>query len=371
MPDQKHVKLLLLVLIMLLTGGAVTASANININQSNIIKSSDVYNYNLSKSYDIAQAEAEAETQNTNQQSSQSPRNFQKLNRSYWERTRYWLYQKQAEINSQLAKNLQKFKETNDLHFAAILIFASFLYGLVHAAGPGHGKVVVSSYIVANQQTMKRGIILAFLSAFMQGSTAILLVGTLVYFFEATGKSIREFGQHLTQISFLMIIALGVYLLISSLRRHYKLFLPEKPGTEHAAGHHEHHHENCGCNHKHMPDASELEGDWDLGKITSLVLSVGLRPCSGALYILAFALVKGVFWVGAVSVYAMALGTAITISVITIAVVSGRKVAFLSTKENSRSRMIMSALISMAGALVIILFGSVLLSSTFTPARPF
>ena len=93
---------------------------------------------------------------------------------------------------------------------------------LVHAAGPGHGKVVVSSYVMANNQTMRRGIILAFLSAFVQGTVAIVLVGGMAYLFNATGASIKQFGLKLTQLSYIFIILLGLYLLVSMAYRRYK-----------------------------------------------------------------------------------------------------------------------------------------------------
>lgn len=365
LPALKFFAILLLALSMLVTVAPQSSSASPQLQYENI---SEVIS--AKRSYTVPPVKIVQVAQQQTDVTVTVPTPPNKLhNQSYWQQIRLWLYQKQAGINKQLSENLQKFNETNDYKFAGILILASFLYGLVHAAGPGHGKVVVSSYIVANQQTMRRGILLAFLSAFVQGTTAVVLVGSLVFLFDATGRSIKQFGLHLTQMSYVLIITLGIYLLISTIKRHYKTFLPVMPGDP--TTNHHHHDEDCGCDHKHMPDASELAGKWDIAKITSLVLSVGLRPCSGALYILAFALVKGLFWVGAISVYAMALGTAITISLVTMAVVSGRNIAFITTKENSRTRKVMSALLSMSGAVVIILFGAILLSSTFVPARPF
>lgn len=297
---------------------------------------------------------------------------------SYWATAKNWLRVQQAEISRQLAALLTRFKETNDFSFALTLLVGSFLYGLVHAAGPGHGKVVVAGYVMANRQTMRRGIFLAFLSAFVQGTVAIALVGTLALLFNATGSAIRQLGFQLTQLSFLLIIALGLYLLAITLRR---LSRRANPAAAHAHHHgHEHgghkhdgheHGESCGCGHSHMPPGEALQGKWDIAKIISLTLAVGLRPCTGALFILAFALVKGLFWVGALSVYAMAFGTAITISAATMAVVAGRQLVFFSSGNNERAIFITASFFQLAGAIAIIIFGALLLASTFGPTRPF
>lgn len=302
-------------------------------------------------------------------------------------RAKNWLRIKQIEITKSLSAYLTKFKETNDNRFALILLGASFLYGLFHAAGPGHGKVVVSSYILANKETVRRGIILAFLSAMVQGTVAVLLVAVLALIFNATGNTIKAFGFHLTQISYLMITALGLYLLVSLAKKRWQFYLSAltpaaanipaslPDGQHHThAHHHDHHHEHdeqCGCGHSHIPDSQELQGKWNLAKIISLILSVGLRPCSGALFILAFALVKGLFWVGVLSVYAMALGTAITISAVTLAAVSGRELAILPTSDSSNWQWIIADGFRFAASLVIIAFGLLLFYSTLGPVRPF
>ncbi len=287
---------------------------------------------------------------------------------SYWAVAKTWLRTKQAEISRNLATLLTSFKETSDYSFALTLLAGSFLYGLVHAAGPGHGKVVVAGYVMANRQTMRRGIFLAFLSAMVQGTVAVALVGSLALIFNATGSAIRQLGFQLTQLSFLLIIALGLYLLYVALTRLYRRAAPAN-GHVH---HHDHQHdEDCGCGHSHIPPSDALQGRWDIAKIASLTLAVGLRPCTGALFILAFALVKDLFWVGVLSVYAMALGTALTISAATMAVVAGRRLAFFSARRNEGAIHITASLFQLAGALAIIVFGALLFASTLGPSRPF
>ena len=64
-----------------------------------------------------------------------------------------------------------------DYTAVAGLFGISFLYGVFHAAGPGHGKAVISSYLFANNETWRRGVVLSCASAMLQALVAILLVG--------------------------------------------------------------------------------------------------------------------------------------------------------------------------------------------------
>ncbi|GAA6212237.1 nickel/cobalt transporter [Hyphomicrobiales bacterium 4NK60-0047b] len=306
-----------------------------------------------------------------------------KNEKSLWQSLTIWVYQKQVVLSNTLTGYLQQFKKTNDYTFAVMMIGLSFLYGLVHAAGPGHGKVVVSSYIMANNQTMRRGIFLSFLSSLVQGTVAVSLVAIPALIFSASGSTIKKLGLQFTQVSYVLIILLGIYLLYSLLSKKWKAYTAQSHklthdhshshahNHDHRHGHSHDHDEDCGCGHSHIPSAEEVQGKWDLAKIVSLVLSVGLRPCTGALYVLALALIKDVFWIGVISVYAMALGTAITISLVTMTVVGGRRFAYFSSGGNSRFGSYVYDFCTLGGAVMIIFFGSVLLSSSFTPVSPF
>ncbi len=65
----------------------------------------------------------------------------------------------------------------------------SFAYGIFHAAGPGHGKAVISSYLVANEETARRGIVLSFASALLQALVAVAIVGVFAWLLNATAKT--------------------------------------------------------------------------------------------------------------------------------------------------------------------------------------
>ena len=86
-----------------------------------------------------------------------------------------WLIAKQAEFYRQFSGLIRSAKSDGSAAWG--LFGLSFVYGMFHAAGPGHGKAVISSYVVANEQTWRRGVVLSFASALLQALVAIALVG--------------------------------------------------------------------------------------------------------------------------------------------------------------------------------------------------
>ena len=99
-----------------------------------------------------------------------------------------WIFAKQAEFYRQFSSLLRAAK--TDGSAAWTLFGLSFLYGIFHAAGPGHGKAVISSYIVANNETWTRGVVLSFASAAIQSVVAIIVVAIAAVLLGATAKAI-------------------------------------------------------------------------------------------------------------------------------------------------------------------------------------
>ncbi len=194
----------------------------------------------------------------------------------------------------------------------------SFIYGVFHAAGPGHGKVVISSYVLANERQLRQGIVLSGISALMQAIVAIAFVLILAGLLNLTSTAMGDAAHWVGVISYGLVALLGLWLVLR------KLF-----GWGHSHGHHghghshdDHHHHDHGHDHMHHAvGPSDIKGDWreQLG----VVFAVGLRPCSGALVVLVFALSQGLLAAGIVSVVLMALGTAITVAALaTLAVMA-------------------------------------------------
>ena len=284
-----------------------------------------------------------------------------------------WIGQAQQDFYLALEKSLAGLK-TNWTGFW-VLGLLSFLYGIFHAAGPGHGKVVISSYVLANEAQLRRGIFLSFLSAMMQSVVAIGFVLIAASLLGMTAMAMSSAANWIGILSYGMIALLGLWLIVRKVfglghnhshddraatrrpardtgvssrqalaRRH--LGAPAHalaaggpsltnfrvagnqpdaygrlPGDAHYGhGHGDHephdhyhdhdHHDHDHHGHAHVVTADQVRGGWR--EQLSVVAAVGIRPCSGALIVLAFALSQGLLIAGMAAVLLMGVGTAIT-----------------------------------------------------------
>ena len=255
----------------------------------------------------------------------------------------------------------------------------SFVYGVLHAAGPGHGKAVITSYLLANERTLRRGIFLSFAAAAVQATAAVAVVGVLAVAFRATSLAMNQAAQVLELASYALIMAVGAWLLAAKLgfgrrRRLRPVSVGAAAVHDHAgccghghphagpSGSHDHH--AC-CGHSHAPDPRRLEGEsgW---KAVSTVLAVGLRPCTGAIIVLVFALSQGLFWAGVVSAYVMGLGTAITVSALAVLAVGAKGLAIRLTGRMGAGAGRLHRAIEIAGAAAVFLLGALLLVGALT-----
>ena len=271
------------------------------------------------------------------------------------------------------------------------LVGISFLYGVIHAAGPGHGKAVISAYMIANETELKRGVLISFMSAFLQGATAFLVTGAGFLVLRGTVFTMNDATKWLEVASFAAIMVFGLYLLYrktrSMLRRPLVNFgTPELAmaggghyGHEHQRHAHDHGHDHghdqhrhghshshahsrsgdvCEvCGHAHAPTPEMVAGDrFSLADAWSAIVAVGLRPCTGALFVLTFSFLNGLYLGGLLSVLAMSLGTAITVSVLGILSVSAKDFVLRLVGAGS-ARMRLANAIEIAGAIVVTLFG--------------
>jgi len=207
------------------------------------------------------------------------------------------------------------------------LIGLSFAYGVFHALGPGHGKAVIASYVLANRQTARNGALLALLSALIQALVAIAMVAVLAVAFNATAATMNNATRWLELASYALVTLLGGWLVWRKAIR--PLLRRPAPAPVHAPSHahaHSHagHDDDCGCGHAHAPAPDQVAGPLNWRRAWSAILAVGLRPCSGALIVLVFALSQGFFLAGVASALAMGLGTGLTVAALAcLAVAAG------------------------------------------------
>ena len=283
------------------------------------------------------------------------------------------------------------------------LLALSFFYGIVHAAGPGHGKAIVSSYILANRQTLRNGILLALVASLAQAGGAILLIVVASMVLHLTSVAITQATYQFEILSNLLIVLLGIWLVwskiirparsikidfapVSALTRPQRFLSQGTPAGAAAfqaidvgmamktttrtgsfrrtsAPAHGHHHD-CDCGHLHMPDATIAAGSLDWRKAWTVVASTALRPCTGALIVLVFSISQGLFLAGVAATLVMGLGTAITVTLLAVLAVSARHTAVTLTHADSPlGRKIIRGAEACA-AIGVLLFGLLLLAGT-------
>jgi nickel/cobalt exporter len=213
----------------------------------------------------------------------------------------------QREMNDAISDAFHDVEENGSQRAIALILALSFLYGVLHAIGPGHGKSVVASYFVANQARWASGIVMGGLISVIQGASAIVLVGLLAIVLRWRQFDVLSHATLVEFVSYGLIAALGLAMLYRALTgasHHHGI------GHEHAADHaHEGH-----AAHNHEPALDRR-----------LILATGLTPCASAIIILLFALANEALGIGIAAVVALSIGMALTVSAIGVATVLGRQ----------------------------------------------
>ncbi|MER9106577.1 nickel/cobalt transporter [Mesorhizobium sp. M0848] len=337
-----------------------------------------------------------------------------------------WINLRQQEFYRALATAMKAMRQDGSKIW--ILVGLSFAYGIFHAAGPGHGKAVISSYMVANEVALRRGILLSFVSALLQGLTAVAVMGVAYFVLRGTSVSMTDAAWFMEIMSFVFVTLFGAWLLwrklgpsilrlfgrgpayslsaahaghshadhshgghshgahsqaghshaahshsahahAHALHAHDHVHGPSHDHHDHAEHDHEHHDHAAGevcdtCGHSHAPDPALLSGDrFDWRTAWTAVAAVGIRPCSGALIVLSFALLNGLWLGGLLSVLAMSLGTAITVSALATLAVTAKNWAVYFAGDGRMGNRIHS-IVEIGGAAFVFLFGLLLLSAS-------
>jgi ABC-type nickel/cobalt efflux system permease component RcnA len=276
----------------------------------------------------------------------------------FWDSPTAWVLARQQVFYTQLSGAIRDVKGTAPLSAALGLMLLSFGYGVFHAAGPGHGKAVISGWLLANNQQLKRGILISAMSSAIQAMSAILIVSGVLAFVALAGGVARDAAKAssfwMELASYGLIMGLGAHLI-------WRTLWPHKAHAHDHHHDHHHHHQHadaCDCGHAHMPQAAGLKAPVSFGHAFSLALAIGMRPCTGALLVLLFSSAAGLYFAGIAATFAMALGTFMTIALIASLTVLSRdfalRFAFIDHPWAARAgmafRVIVGLLIVIAGA---------------------
>jgi ABC-type nickel/cobalt efflux system permease component RcnA len=277
-----------------------------------------------------------------------------------------WILAKQAEFYRGLTAALRAARADGSALWGLIALSAA--YGVFHAAGPGHGKAVISAYLIADNQTWRRGVVLSFVSALVQALAAIAVVGTVFALIGATARTLDQTIRWVEIAAFATIALIGARLLWIK-GRALVATLRAAGGTVSLAGaggpviHIHADGQACdgSCGHAHGPPPELLAGAGGWRRGLTAVIAVGMRPCTGAIVVLTFALMQGMIWTGIAATFAMAVGTALTVAAIATMAVCTKDIAVRLAGVRPGWPTILMRLAEVAAAALVLVFGLLLL----------
>lgn len=289
----------------------------------------------------------------------------------------------QRELHGQLATALRSIRAEGTAA-AWSLVSLSFFYGIFHAAGPGHGKVVISTYLLTQESQLRRGLLLSVIASLCQGATAIVVVTGCVTLLGFSMRQVQGAATDLEMVSYGLVALVGLMLVLSRARRLVKhnWQRPKHGHTDHdhpesvSHGHGHGHDGACSsCGHAHGPSRKDLDRPLSWRGLAGMIASIGLRPCSGALVVLLVAHSLNLSWAGVGAVVAMSIGTAITVSMLAVLSVYARKTSLRLAEalpdHTSRIGMLIDVA-GMIGGLIIMLAGILLFQALWSaPVHPF
>ncbi|MDJ0776856.1 MAG: nickel/cobalt transporter [Gammaproteobacteria bacterium] len=250
----------------------------------------------------------------------------------YWNGLMSLVIELQRTFHAQLATHIRAVGE-DTATYGWGLVGLSFAYGVFHAVGPGHGKAVIATYLGTHRESIRKGIGISMASALLQALVAITLVSVTVNLLRLRFADIDNYGEEMALVSYILVMLLGLVLSLSAIRRLFRLksssrlaqLVARSRNDQHQADHHDHDHDHdhqhhdahaadhCGCNHALVPDANH---SW--WQTLAVIFSVGVRPCSGAIVVLIYAHLVGVFHYGIAATLFMGLGTGLSVSAIAL-----------------------------------------------------
>lgn len=270
-----------------------------------------------------------------------------------------WLLTEQARFYQALRQAVAAAQANPAAAFS--LAAVAFAYGVFHAAGPGHGKAVIASYMLANEKALRRGMVLSAFAALLQAMVAIAIVGIAALLLGATAQKMTAATQAVEAASYFCIAALGLWLvwrkgagLVAALRAP-----PISVASRFRCDDGTH---GPDCAHCVAPDPRLLGETFSWRQGVATVVAAGLRPCSGALLVLVFAAAQRAFLIGVWAVFAMAAGTALTTAALAASAVLVKGAATKMLGAGRRRAEIFGRLLEVAAACVVLGLGLSLLA---------
>ncbi len=231
-----------------------------------------------------------------------------------------WAAARQREVQNAMAGALRALRAAEPGALLALMAVA-FTYGFAHAAGPGHGKVVIGGYGMARRVPILRLSAIALVSSLAQATTAIALVYGGVFLLNLSREHVVALAEvQLAFVGHVLIGLIGLWLVWRGLRGLMRQRAPCAVVT--AGGRHHNRDDICDhCGHRHAPSIDEVAAMTNWREAAAIVAGIAARPCTGALFLLVLTWRMGLEAAGIAGVYVMGLGTAaVTVAVATASV---------------------------------------------------
>lgn len=237
------------------------------------------------------------------------------------------------------------------------LMALGFAYGVFHAAGPGHGKAVISAYLVASERALVKGFVLSLAAALVQALVAIAIVATLSFVIGATASVMNRTTGAVEMASFIAVALLGIAVTWRKAGSFLGvLALARDPRAAVAP---------LSCDHVHLPGPDVLERA-RRRELAGVVLAAGIRPCAGAIVVLVFSLSQGLFAAGIAATFAMAAGTALTTGAIATLAVFMKSAALRVAGGRGAGGALAVAGLELLAAAFVLVVGAALVAGLWT-----
>lgn len=274
----------------------------------------------------------------------------------------------QKTLHTMLAGHIRSVSEA-PFAYGGALIALSFAYGVFHAVGPGHGKAVIVTYLGSHKESIWRGVSISFSAATLQSLVAIVLVSALAQVLKFKLADVHNVGNDVALVSYVLVGLLGLMLLIKAWRRYWRLKDPGMNLVDAEAKQHQHHghfndqhahdhphDEACGCSHAYVAEQNK-----SLFQTLMVILSMGFRPCSGAIVVLIYAHLVDVYFFGVIATLLMGIGTGLSVSLIAIATLYARswleRSVLQTEKLDSHLSLRVTMFIQIMGGSILIILG--------------
>jgi nickel/cobalt transporter (NicO) family protein len=254
----------------------------------------------------------------------------------------------QREFQDALAGAVRRLK-AGDRAALLWLVTLCFGYGVVHAAGPGHGKMLVGSYTLSNRVRTRRIVAMTLAASLAQALTAVLLVYAGVLVFSWTMKRMVGMAERsLTAASYAAIGAIGLYLAWRGVR-----LLFAAPAVGHDLRHDHDHDQEEHCDQCHGPSIESMERVHSLRDALIVIAGVAVRPCTGAILLLILCWRIGANVAGIAGAFAMGLGTAVVTVTAALLAATMREGAWATGLDTLAMRRVMGGAGLLAGSVLI------------------